>query len=89
MIKQLTSTPTDGLYSAHWLGWSLALGSTVAQSIVTPLARSVIIGGLSPTLLLLIRLSLAVLLLAITLALLIASGSPSTGGVWDWWGSLE
>jgi drug/metabolite transporter (DMT)-like permease len=52
------------------LGWSLALGCTLAQSIVTPLARSVIIGGLSPTLLLLIRLSLTVLLLVVTLAVL-------------------
>jgi drug/metabolite transporter (DMT)-like permease len=68
MIKDLASTPTEGLYSASGLGWSLALGSTIAQSIVTPLARSVIIGGLSPTLLLFIRLSLAVLLLAVTLA---------------------
>ena len=47
MIKDLASTPTEGLYSASGLGWSLALGSTIAQSIVTPLARSVIIGGLS------------------------------------------
>jgi drug/metabolite transporter (DMT)-like permease len=55
---------TDGL------GWSLALGATIAQSIVTPLARSVIVGGLSPTLLLLIRLSLTVFLLVVTLALI-------------------
>lgn len=68
MIRPLASTLAERWRHTGSLGWSLALGSTAAQSIVTPLARSVILGGLSPTLLLLIRLSLAVLLLAVTLA---------------------
>ena len=67
MIKPLASTLSQQWRQAGSLGWTLALGSTAAQSIVTPLARSVILGGLSPTLLLLIRLSLATLLLALTL----------------------
>jgi drug/metabolite transporter (DMT)-like permease len=67
MIKPLASTLAQQWRQAGSLGWTLALGSTAAQSIVTPLARSVILGGLSPTLLLLIRLSLATLLLAVTL----------------------
>jgi drug/metabolite transporter (DMT)-like permease len=68
MINPLPASLSEQLRSTHGVGWSLALGTTLAQSIVTPLARSVILGGLSPTLMLLIRLSLAVLLLAVTLA---------------------
>src|SRR5262245_21725495 len=70
MIKPLTASFSERLHSAEGVGWSLALGTTLAQSIVTPLARSVILGGLSPTFLLLIRLSLAVFLLAVTLVYL-------------------
>jgi drug/metabolite transporter (DMT)-like permease len=53
---------------ATWYGWILALASTLASSIVTPLSRGIIVAGFDPILLLLLRLSLAVLLMGLTLA---------------------
>lgn len=50
-------------------GWTLALFSTVASSIVTPLVRGAVVGGMDPIALLLLRLLIAVLLLAVTLLL--------------------
>lgn len=69
MLRYLTSSPYKQLAGASWLGWTLALGSTLSTSIVPSLARSAIISGVTPTILLLTRLSLAVLLLIVTLAL--------------------
>jgi len=54
---------------AAWYGWLLALASTLASSIVTPMSRGVIITGMDPILLLLLRLSVAVMLMGLTLAL--------------------
>jgi drug/metabolite transporter (DMT)-like permease len=51
-------------------GWALALFSTFASSIVTPLARGAVVGGMDPIALLLLRLLIAVLLLAGTLLLI-------------------
>jgi drug/metabolite transporter (DMT)-like permease len=48
----------------HRLGWALALSSTIASSIVTPLVRGAVVGGLDPISLLLMRLLIAVALLA-------------------------
>jgi drug/metabolite transporter (DMT)-like permease len=50
--------------AADWLGWTLAILATVAFSIAAPVARSAIVSGMDPTLLLMMRLLLAVPLLA-------------------------
>jgi drug/metabolite transporter (DMT)-like permease len=65
---------TDGVQrqisgAGAWEGWALALGSTFASSLVTPLVRGAVVGGLDPISLLLTRLLLAVLLLVATLAI--------------------
>src|SRR5688500_3957852 len=52
------------------LGWALARFSTFASSIVTPLARGAVVGGMDAISLLLMRLLIAVLLLAGTLLLI-------------------
>jgi drug/metabolite transporter (DMT)-like permease len=62
-------TRTQRWQQAAWYGWGLALASTLASSIVTPLSRGIIVAGLDPILLLLLRLSIAVTLMAATLAL--------------------
>jgi drug/metabolite transporter (DMT)-like permease len=54
---------------ASWYGWLLAVASTVASSIVTPMSRGVIVAGVDPILLLLLRLAIAVALMGLTLAL--------------------
>lgn len=51
--------------TAGWFGWALALCSTFASSIVTPLSRGLIVGGMDPINLLLMRLSIAVALIAL------------------------
>ena len=53
---------------AAWYGWALALASTVASSIVTPLSRGIIVAGVDPITLLLLRLVIAVTLMGVTLA---------------------
>lgn len=54
---------------ALWYGWMMALATTVAASIVTPLARGVVVGGMDPITLLLARLIIATALLAATMGL--------------------
>lgn len=49
------------------VGWALALGSIFASSLVTPLVRGAIVGGMNPFSLLFMRLFIAVVLLAATL----------------------
>jgi drug/metabolite transporter (DMT)-like permease len=58
------------LTATSGFGWGLALSSTLAAGIVTPLARSAILDGVDPTILVLSRLVLASILLVITLAVL-------------------
>lgn len=55
--------------AAAWYGWALALASTLASSIVTPMSRGIIVAGVDPITLLLLRLSIAVTLMGVTLAL--------------------
>lgn len=62
------SLPTVRRGQAAWVGWSLALSSTLAVSLVTPLVRGAVLGGIDPLTLLLLRLILAVALMALTLA---------------------
>jgi drug/metabolite transporter (DMT)-like permease len=50
------------------MGWAMALGSTGAAALVTPLAKAVVVAGVAPSTLLLTRLVLTVFLLAATLA---------------------
>ena len=66
--KSLTSPRWQSLAAASWLGWILALASIFASSIVTPLVRGAVVGGMDPITLLLMRLLIAVSLLALTLA---------------------
>lgn len=49
------------------VGWSMALASTGAAALVTPLARGAVTGGMDPLALLLARLAIAVVLMAVTL----------------------
>lgn len=56
--------------SPVWLGWGLALSATVASSIVTPLVRGAVVGGMDPISLLLARLLLALALMVGTTALI-------------------
>jgi drug/metabolite transporter (DMT)-like permease len=70
MFRSLALRPYQWLTSASWLGWTLALSTTLSQSIVTPLARSAIIAGVNPTIMLLCRLCLALLMLVVTLAVI-------------------
>jgi drug/metabolite transporter (DMT)-like permease len=51
------------------VGWSMALASTAAAALVTPLARGAVTGGMDPLALLLARLVIAVALMTTTLAL--------------------
>lgn len=51
------------------IGWALALFSTFASSIVTPLVRGAVVGGMDPITLLFMRLGIALLLLTSTLLL--------------------
>jgi drug/metabolite transporter (DMT)-like permease len=57
------------LHRADGAGWALAIFSTFASSIVTPLVRGAVVGGMDPIGLLLLRLGIASGLLAGTLAL--------------------
>ena len=53
---------------ADWLGWTLAVASTLAASLVTPLARGVVIGGVDPLGMLVVRLAITVVLLITSFA---------------------
>ncbi len=52
--------------SAEWLGWALAVASALAASLVTPLARGVVVGGVDPLGMLVVRLAITVVLLVIS-----------------------
>lgn len=67
------STPRQRLAkwaAAGWFGWAMALCSTFASSIVTPLSRGLIVAGMDPINLLLARLSIAVALIIATSTML-------------------
>lgn len=51
----------------RWYGWTMALAATVAASIVTPLARGAVVGGMDPITLLFARLVIATALLVATM----------------------
>lgn len=55
--------------AAGWFGWAMALCSTFASSIVTPMSRGLIVAGVDPISLLFARLSIAVVLIIATLTL--------------------
>src|SRR5262249_210068 len=59
------------LHTRHsaFYGWALALASTFASSIVTPMVRGAVVGGMDPITLLLLRLLIATLLQAGAMAL--------------------
>jgi drug/metabolite transporter (DMT)-like permease len=52
-----------------WLGWTLALASTLAFSVATPLGKTAIGLGITPTTILVLRFGISVALLVITLSL--------------------
>jgi drug/metabolite transporter (DMT)-like permease len=56
--------------SSLWFGWGMALTSTFAFSVATPIARAAITGGIDPTSLLMSRLIISSLLLGGSIALL-------------------
>ena len=65
-----SSTPdASSINRVIWTGWAFGLGSTIAGGMVTPMARSVIVDGMAPSTLLLVRLGLTTVLLVTTLAL--------------------
>lgn len=78
-MRVTDSTPRESKYSAFraqgapahaaFYGWALALASTFASSIVTPLVRGAVVGGMDPISLLLMRLLIATLLQAGAIAL--------------------
>ena len=51
-------------------GWILAISSTLASSLVTPLGRGEVLAGMNPSTLLFVRLLITITLLAITLAVI-------------------
>jgi drug/metabolite transporter (DMT)-like permease len=53
------------------IGWVFGIGSSLAGGLVTPLARSMIVGGMAPSTLLVLRLALATILLGGTMALIV------------------
>ncbi len=59
----ITTTPTPASQNIRWTGWAIAIGSTVAFSFATPLARAAILLGITPSALLAIRLTLTTFLL--------------------------
>jgi drug/metabolite transporter (DMT)-like permease len=66
----------DALYASAglstgsvWLGWFMALSSSLAFSIATPIAKGAIDSGLNPTTLLTLRLILSTLLLGLSIGL--------------------
>jgi drug/metabolite transporter (DMT)-like permease len=70
-VLQPSATPSlrQKWVAAKGFGWAMALVSTFASSIVTPLVRGAVVGGMDPISLLLLRLLIATLLQAGTLAL--------------------
>ncbi len=52
-----------------WLGWTLAITSTIAFSLATPLGKAAIDLGITPTTILVLRFGISVALLVITLSL--------------------
>lgn len=67
-----TTSPTksDARQATILAGWLFGLGSSLAGGLVTPLARSLIVGGMAPSTLLVLRLSLATILLGGTLVII-------------------
>jgi drug/metabolite transporter (DMT)-like permease len=71
--KATTGTPAVGTAARPntilLVGWLFGIGSSLAGGMVTPLARSVIVGGMEPSTLLVLRLTLATILLGTTMAI--------------------
>ncbi len=67
MLKNNQSIHNAALPAAKvnlsWTGWALGLAATLGFSIATPLSRYAIVGGMSPTTLLLARLLLSMVFL--------------------------
>lgn len=68
MLKNNQSMQNAALPAAKvnlsWIGWALGLAATLGFSIATPLSRYAIVGGMSPTTLLLARLLLSMVFLS-------------------------
>ena len=50
------------------LGWTLAVSSTLSTTLVIPLVRGAVVGGMNPITILLLRLLIATVLLVVTIA---------------------
>lgn len=64
-----TPHPPAHVHNLLFVGWLFGIGSSLAGGLVTPLARGLIVGGMAPSMLLVLRLALATVLLGVTLAL--------------------
>jgi drug/metabolite transporter (DMT)-like permease len=70
MTRLLKFNPWTGLgLSQAWLGWTLAITSTIAFSLGAPLGKAAIGLGLTPTTLLALRFAISIVLLLVTLGL--------------------
>lgn len=69
-VHELTAAKLARQKKVVIFGWLLGIGSSLAGGLVTPLARGVIVGGMAPSTLLVLRLSLASILLGVTLAII-------------------
>ena len=69
MTKSMSLLGIENRIGVQGMGWVLALSTTVASSIVTPLARSAILYGVNPTAMLFSRLLLTTVLLVATFAI--------------------
>ncbi|RIK41227.1 MAG: hypothetical protein DCC55_12620 [Chloroflexi bacterium] len=64
------ATPQANVISRDWGGWTLALLASLSFSFAAPIARGAITGGMEPTTLVTLRLALATLLMAVTVAVM-------------------
>lgn len=67
-LRRASSATHSGGRSAYWIGWTLAIGSTVAFSFAPPVARAAIVGGFDSNALLVARMVITTLLFGVTLA---------------------
>lgn len=70
-MSTVQAAPTAGdsstAGSRAWVGWAIAITASTCFSVATPVARAVIVDGLDPTGLLVVRMGLATLLLGLTI----------------------
>lgn len=68
-LRKFRTPPTGLKLGGAWLGWFLAIASTVAFSLATPLGKTAIGLGIGPTTILVLRFGISIGLLVITLGI--------------------